>query len=50
MARVPEMAGGKISLARGIHCAILLFILPHQLPYIMNNMCVCIYIYMHKHI
>ena len=41
MARVPKMARGKITLARGIHCCprFYLFILPDKHLYIAKNAC-----------
>jgi hypothetical protein len=39
-ARVPKMARGKVSLARGIHCCPMSF-LSHQGLYIVKNVCMC---------
>ena len=46
MAHVPNMARGKISLARGIHYCPSLFLLPDERFYIVKNVCrpTCIHI------
>ena len=42
------MARGKVSLAHRIHCcANFLFLFHDHRPYIVNNMCVCVHIYIY---
>ena len=47
VARVPKMASGKISLARGIYCCPSLFCPTHSSVCIVKNVRVCVYIYTH---
>jgi len=48
MARVPKMARGKTSLARGIHCSIFFFLMPDQRLHIVGNVCICTHIWLHR--
>ena len=44
MARVPKMARGKISFARGLHCCPIFFLLSDKRLYIMKNMSIYTYL------